>query len=49
MSLPIVSEDIIYSNAAPQSFSRGEAYYNAGAVSLLTQRGDSIGEHPTLN
>lgn len=42
MSLSTISEDIIHRNATPQSLSRGEAYYNAGAVAPLTQRGNLI-------
>jgi len=42
MSLPIISEDLIRRNATSQSFSRGEEYYQLGAVIRLTQRGKSL-------
>jgi uncharacterized Zn finger protein len=39
MSIPQISEFIIRRHANAKSFQRGEAYYEAGAVNTITQRG----------
>ena len=42
MSIPMISEAIIRHHANTQSFRRGEDYYNAKAVTALTQRKNLI-------
>jgi uncharacterized Zn finger protein len=42
MAMPKISEATIRRNANAKSFERGEAYYRAGSVAALTQRGNSI-------
>ncbi|MEA5507080.1 SWIM zinc finger domain-containing protein [Halotia wernerae UHCC 0503] len=42
MSLPSISEFTIRRHANTKSFQRGEAYYQAGAVNALTQRGSQL-------
>ncbi|MBD6615996.1 SWIM zinc finger domain-containing protein [Komarekiella sp. 'clone 1'] len=39
MSIPPISEFTIRRNANAKSFQRGEAYYESGAVNVVTQRG----------
>jgi uncharacterized Zn finger protein len=51
MSIPQISEFTIRRHANAKSFQRGEAYYEAGAVNAITQRGhllqaDVIGTEP---
>ncbi|MBW4675900.1 MAG: SWIM zinc finger domain-containing protein [Desmonostoc geniculatum HA4340-LM1] len=52
MSIPQISEFTIRRHANAKSFQRGEAYYEAGAVNAITQRGgvlqaDVVGTEPT--
>ncbi|MCC5608846.1 SWIM zinc finger domain-containing protein [Nostoc sp. CHAB 5834] len=42
MSIPQISEFTIRRHANAKSFQRGEAYYEAGAVNTVTQRGDLL-------
>lgn len=42
MSIPQISEFTIRRHANAKSFQRGEAYYEAGAVNAVTQRGDLL-------
>ncbi|WP_373525350.1 SWIM zinc finger family protein [Nostoc sp.] len=42
MSIPQISEFTIRRYANAKSFQRGEAYYEAGAVNAVTQRGDLL-------
>ena len=42
MKIPTIREDIIRHHATAQSFSRGETYYQNGAVTALTQRGNVL-------
>jgi uncharacterized Zn finger protein len=42
MSAPKLSEAMIRSSTSAQTFSRGEDYYTAGAVSELARRGNSL-------
>ncbi|MCF2150881.1 SWIM zinc finger domain-containing protein [Desmonostoc muscorum LEGE 12446] len=42
MSIPQISEFTIRRHANAKSFQRGEAYYEAGAVNAITQRGDLL-------
>ncbi len=42
MSIPQISEFTIRRYANAKSFQRGEAYYEAGAVNAVTQRGDVL-------
>ena len=42
MSIPQISEFTIHRHANAKSFQRGEAYYEAGAVNTVTQRGDLL-------
>jgi uncharacterized Zn finger protein len=42
MKLPQITEPTLQSSATANSFSRGEEYYNSGAVTNLTQRGTQI-------
>ncbi|MCU0571093.1 MAG: SWIM zinc finger family protein [Oculatellaceae cyanobacterium Prado106] len=42
MPLPPLTESIVKNHANANSWSRGEAYYNSGAVSDLVQRGTQI-------
>jgi uncharacterized Zn finger protein len=42
MSIPQISEFTIRSHANAKSFQRGEAYYEAGAVNAVTQRGNVL-------
>jgi uncharacterized Zn finger protein len=42
MSVPSINLATIRRNATPQSFARGEQYYQAGAVAALTQRGNLL-------
>jgi uncharacterized Zn finger protein len=51
MSIPQISEFTIRRHANAKSFQRGEAYYEAGAVNAITQRGhllqaDVVGNEP---
>jgi uncharacterized Zn finger protein len=40
--IPNLSEAIIRANAAPDSFSRGQSYFNNGAVADLARRGNTL-------
>ncbi|MBD2561848.1 MULTISPECIES: SWIM zinc finger family protein [Nostoc] len=42
MSIPQISEFTIRRHSNAKSFQRGEAYYEAGAVNAVTQRGDLL-------
>ena len=40
--IPNLSEAIIRANVAPDSFSRGQSYFNSGAVADLARRGNTL-------
>ncbi len=42
MSIPKLSETTLRLNANPKSFQRGKAYYESGAVTSITQRGNTL-------